>query len=52
MIFEKKLLDTKCVFWIPLQKLSETFLILRRTEGDVIKKIYTGLHVAVILVRF
>ena len=27
-IFEKKLLNTKCVFWFSLQLLSETFLIL------------------------
>ena len=33
-----KLLDTKCVFWFWLQLLSETFLILRRNEQDVIKK--------------
>jgi hypothetical protein len=36
-IFEK-LTDTKCVFWFPLQHLSETFLILRRDEREVIKK--------------
>jgi len=44
MIFEKRLLNTKCVFWFPLQLLSETFLILRRNERDVIK-MYIGLHV-------
>jgi len=44
-IFErKKLLNTKSVSWFPLQLLSEPFLILRRTEGDMIK-MYTGLHV-------
>ena len=37
-IFEKKkLLNTKCVFLFHLQLLSETFLILRRTERDMIK---------------
>jgi len=35
-IFEKKSLNTKCVFWFSLQLLSETFLILRRTERDII----------------
>ena len=37
---EKKSLNTKCVFWFSLQRLSETFLILRRNERDVIKYIY------------
>ena len=39
-IFEKMLLNTKCVFWFSLQLLSETFLIPRRTERDVIKNVY------------
>ena len=43
-IFGKKSLNTKCVFWFPLQLLSEAFLILRRTERDMIK-MYIGLHV-------
>ena len=34
---KKKLSNTKCVFWFPLQILSETFLILRRNERDIIK---------------
>jgi hypothetical protein len=38
-IFEKKLLNTKCVFWFPLQLSSETFLIPRRTEWDMIKNV-------------
>ena len=41
----KKLLNTKCVFWFSLQLLSEIFLILRRYERDIIKKMYIGLHV-------
>jgi hypothetical protein len=45
-IFGKKLFNTKCVFQISLKLLSETFLILRRTERDIIKKCtYIGLHV-------
>ena len=40
-IFEKKkLLNTKCVFWFPLQLLSETFLIIKRNERDMIKHVY------------
>jgi hypothetical protein len=41
---KKKVLNIKCVFRFSLQLLSGTFLILRRTERDVIK-IYIGLHV-------
>jgi hypothetical protein len=51
--FEKKLLNTKCVFWFSLQLLSETFLISRRTERDIIKNVYrSSCEVPVILVRF
>jgi len=32
--------NTKCVSWISLQLLSETFLILGRTERDIIKNVY------------
>ena len=39
-IFEEKiLLNTKCVFWFSLQRLSETFLILRRNERDTIENV-------------
>jgi hypothetical protein len=42
--FSKKknetLLNTKCVFWFPLQLLSEKFLILRRSDWDMIKNVY------------
>jgi hypothetical protein len=41
---KKELLNKKCVFWFCLQLLSETFLILWRTERDMVKK-YIGLHV-------
>ena len=44
-IFELQLLNTKCVFWVSVQLLTETFLILRRNERDMIKKMYIGLHV-------
>jgi len=53
-IFEKKkLLETKCVFWFSLQLLSETFLILRRPERDVIRNVYrSSRKVPVIIVTF
>jgi len=38
-IFEKKLLNVKCVIF-SLQQLSETFLLLRRNERDMIINIY------------
>jgi hypothetical protein len=40
-IFGKKLLITKCVFWFSLQILFETFLVLKRTERDVITNVFT-----------
>jgi hypothetical protein len=43
-IFGEQLWKIKCVFRFYLQFLSEIFPILKRTEGDVIKK-YIGLHV-------
>jgi len=43
-IFRKKLPNIKCVFWPFLQLLSETFLILRRTEWRMLK-IYVNLHI-------
>jgi len=39
-IFEKKLLKLKCVFWFSLLLLSETFLILRRIQRDMIRYVY------------
>ena len=35
-IFGKTLLTIKCVFWFSLQLLSETLLVLRRIQGDII----------------
>jgi hypothetical protein len=50
---EKKLLNTKCVFWFSAQLLSETFLILRRTWGDTVINVKrSSCKVPVILVRF
>jgi hypothetical protein len=39
-IFEKKLLNTKCVFWFSVQRLFETFFIPRRIERDMINSVY------------
>ena len=51
-IFREALLNTKCVFRFPLQILSDTFLILRRTERDVIKNVCrSSCKVPVIVVR-
>jgi hypothetical protein len=52
-IFEKKLLNIKCVFRVSLQLLSETFFILRRTERDIIENVYRySCKVPFILARF
>jgi hypothetical protein len=52
-IFEKELLNTKCVLWFPVQPLYETFLILRRNEWDMIKNVYrSSCKVPFILVWF
>ena len=51
---EKKLLKTKCVFWFSLQLLSETFLILKGIERDIIINVcWSSFKVTVIIiVRF
>jgi len=41
----KTVTERKMFFWFSAQLLSETFLILRSTERDMIKKMYVGLHV-------
>jgi hypothetical protein len=52
-IWKKKLLNIKSVFWFSLQILSETFLILRRIQRDMIKNIYrSSCKVPVIIVIF
>jgi hypothetical protein len=50
---KKMLLNIKCVFWVSLQLLSETFLILRRSERDMIKNVHrSSCKVIVIPVRY
>ena len=52
-IFQKMLLNKKCVFRVSLQILSETYFIQRITERDMIKNVYWfSCEVLVILVRF
>ena len=52
-IFEKKSLNTKCVFWFSVQLLYAAFLTLIRTERDVIKNVYrSACKVPAIVVRF
>jgi hypothetical protein len=49
---KKKLFNMKCVFWFSLQLLSETFLILRKIQRDIINVHRSSPKVPVILVRF
>ena len=50
--FRKKLLDIKCVFSFPLQILPEIFLILRRTERDIITQVHrSSCKVPVVILR-
>jgi hypothetical protein len=49
----KKSLNIKCVFWFSLQLLSNTFLVLRRSERDIIINVHrSSCKVTVILVGF
>jgi hypothetical protein len=53
VIYGKKLLKLKCVFWFSLQSLSETFHILRRIQRDITMNVcMSSCKVSVILVRF
>ena len=38
--FQRTPLNTNCVFWFPLQILSATSVVLRRTERDVTTNVY------------
>jgi len=52
-IFEKKLLNTKCVFWFSVQLLSQTYLIIRsiQTDRQTVLHVYihVGLHIECLL---
>ena len=51
-IFGKRLLNTKCVFLLSLQILSEIFLILRRIQRDTVINVYrSSCKVPIIVVR-
>jgi len=51
--FSKKKLYIKCVFWLSLHVLFETFLILRRNEWDVVINAYwSSCKVTVIQIGF
>jgi len=50
---KKKIIENKMRVWFSLQIVSETFLILRRTERDMMTYVYeSACKVPVILVRF
>jgi hypothetical protein len=51
--FRGKIIEQEYVFWFSLQLLSETFLILKRTEWDIIINVHrSSCKVPVILARF
>jgi len=51
-IFGKILLNTKCVFWFSLQPSSETFLILRRIQRDIVNVQRSSCKVTALLVIY
>jgi len=50
-IFEKKLLNTKCVFWFSVQLLSETLLIARSNERSLVAFRYSSHNSCQIIMR-
>jgi hypothetical protein len=51
-IFEKKLLNTQCVFCFSLRLLPETFLILRTERDKIINVYWSSCKLLATLVRF
>ena len=52
-IFKKQLQNTKCVFQFSLKLLSQTFLIVRKIQRDIIINVYwSSCKISIILVRF
>jgi len=52
LIFRQHFLNTEFVFWFSLQLFSETFLILRRIEEDIINVYRSSCKVPIILIMF
>jgi hypothetical protein len=53
LIFRKKVTEHKTMFWLSIQLLSQTFLILRRIEGNALINVYTSsCKIRVILIDF
>jgi len=52
MISEKKLLNIKCMFRLPLQILLHTLLIRRSIHQDIVNVRRCSCHILIILVRF
>jgi hypothetical protein len=51
-LYEKTSLNLKCVFWLSLQRLSETFFIMIRSERDMIKIVYRSSISVPVIVNF
>ena len=49
IFFKKKWFLKTNLFWIAFTNFCETFLVLKRTERDMIKKMYISLHVKYLL---
>ena len=51
--FRKKFLSIKCVFWVSLQTLFKTFIIIKRIQRDIVRSVKTpSRKLPVILVEF
>ena len=52
MIFEKKLLNLKCLFWVSLQPLSHIFCILRRIDWNIVNVHLSSCKIPIFLSYF